>query len=96
MDTYTLTVRCHGSDGEPIPGAMVTAQLERAAWTDDGLIAPTPIQATADAQGHAPMALVPSSDTQYRITVRTPEGRLLESRMIAMPEADTTLSAVVG
>ena len=96
MQTYTLTVRCHGSDGQPIPGAMVTAQLERAAWTDDGLIASTPIQATADAQGNASVALVPSSDPQYQITVRTPQGRFLEGRLIAMPEADTTLSAVAG
>ena len=96
MDTYTLTVRCHGSDGEPIPGAMVTAQLERAAWKDGGLIAPTPIQATADAQGNAPLTLVPSDDPQYRITVRTPQGRFLESRRVSMPEADTTLSALVG
>ena len=96
METYTLTVRCHGSDGEPIPGAMVTAQLERAAWTDDGLIASTPIKATADAQGNASLALLPSSDPQYQITVRSPKGRLLESRRVAMPEADTTLSAVVG
>ena len=96
MDTYTLTVRCHGGDGEPMPGAMVTATLERAAWKDGGLVAPIPVHATADAEGNAPLVLVPSDDPQYRITIRSPRGGFLASESVAMPAADTTLAAVVG
>lgn len=109
LTSYMLTVRCHDGDGDPLPGAIVTAQLYdsigRVPQTDyyaDGLAFPTVVTGIADDDGIASLQLVPntigSQDTRWRVSAAHPETSAQLIRppaLVQMPEADSMLSALV-
>lgn len=108
LTSYTLTVRCHEGDGEPLAGAKVSAQLYdsigRRPATDyfaDGVAFPTVVTAIADEDGIALLQLVPntigSQDTRWRVTATHPEtgAELIQpAAVVQMPEAPALLSAL--
>lgn len=87
ITTRTLTVGCFDGSGQPVEGAIVTAQLYDKAgrspqtdYVDDGSSSgtafPEEVTATANASGIATLALIPntygSQETRWRITASHP------------------------
>jgi hypothetical protein len=106
MTLKTIPIRINLSvpDGSPAQGAIVTASLVNAATrrpdfdTEDGLLVPTVVTATADEFGSCVIALWPNERgtraTAYRVQARIGAARLVDL-VVSVPDADSTIELPV-
>jgi len=98
--TYNVTATVTDQAGNPIQGATVTARLT-ASDVDpvDGIVTPETYTYTTDAAGQVVMALWPnargSNNTKYAFRATDISGAVLFNGQGAVPEADTTLAAII-
>jgi hypothetical protein len=88
LPTCQVTVRCYAQNGQPDPGARVTARLNRAE-VYQGYIVPEEIEAIADATGVAVLTLfrnaLGSTGSMYKFRIEGTEGAIVKV-LAAVPD----------
>lgn len=89
IPTCLVQATIRGQDGEPLPGAIVTAVLDRTERYQ-GYVVPSRIQVTTDDSGQVEIPLFPNvlgaHGSQYRITARGPDKRLALDVTATVPD----------